>query len=318
MKRKNLLRRLKTATSESKTPASGKFVDAVRDFLFYLSVERGLAKNSIDAYRCDLGKYGSFLSKQGIGDLNLVQTKDITQFLIYERNAGSEAATLARALVAVKILHRFLTREKKLKRDVTVTLDSPRLWKRLPVFLSRMEMEKILSKPNGRTMTGCRDRAILELFYSTGLRVSELVNLRVDGLNLDAGFLKCVGKGSKERLVPVGSAAKEAVARYLDRVKSERAKSGSSFVFLGRRRSPLTRMTVWNIIRRYSKLARISKTVSPHTFRHSFATHLLEGGADLRVVQELLGHADIATTQIYTHVSQDRLKSVHEQFHPRP
>lgn len=290
----------------------------VKDFLFYLSVERGLAKNTIDSYRRDLAKYLTFLSKQHLGDLKKVQTKDLTQFLIHERNGGSEASTIARALVAVKMLHRYLTREKILERDVTAPLDSPRLWKRLPVFLNHPEMDKILSKPNGRTFVGCRDRAILELFYSTGLRVSELVNLRLEGLNFEGGFLRCTGKGSKERLVPIGSVAKEAIERYLERVKEIRTKSGSPFAFLGRKKSPLTRMTAWNIIRRYSKQAKISKKISPHTFRHSFATHLLEGGADLRVVQELLGHADISTTQIYTHVSQDRLKAVHRQFHPRP
>ncbi len=290
----------------------------VREFLFYLSVERGLAKNSIDSYRRDLAKYLFFLSKQHFTDLKKVQTKDLTQFLVHERDGGSEASTIARALVAVKMFHRYLTREKILERDVTQPLDSPRLWKRLPVFLNHPEMDKILSGPNARTFVGCRDRAILELFYSTGLRVSELVNLRLDGLSFEGGFLRCTGKGNKERLIPVGSMAKEAILRYLERVKEIRAKSSSPYVFLGRKKSPLTRMTAWNIIRRYSKQTRIFKKISPHTFRHSFATHLLEGGADLRVVQELLGHADISTTQIYTHVSQDRLKSVHHQFHPRP
>jgi len=290
----------------------------VRDFLFYLSVERALAKNSIDSYRRDLAKYLAFLSKQRLSDLKKVQTRDLTQFLIHERNGGSEASTIARALCAVKMFHRYLTREKILERDVTQPLDSPRLWKRLPVFLNHPEMDKILSRPNARTFVGCRDRAILELFYSTGLRASELVNLRLEGLNFEGGFLRCTGKGNKERLVPVGSVAKEAIERYLARVKEIRTKSGSPYVFLGRKKFPLTRMTAWNIIRRYSKQARISKKISPHTFRHSFATHLLEGGADLRVVQELLGHADISTTQIYTHVSQDRLKAVHHQFHPRP
>lgn len=304
---------------DGRSKSTDEFSELVKDFLFHLSVERGLAANTLDAYRRDLAKYTAFLSKQKIHNLAKVETNHITKFLLHERDRGSEPATMARALVAIKLWHRYLIRERKLSHDVTDVLDSPRLWKRLPVFLTLIEMERILSKPNMRTASGLRDRAIIELFYSTGLRVSELVSLRLDGLNLEAGFLKCVGKGRKERIVPVGKAAVDVVGRYISRVRAKRDKASSSpIVFLGRAGAPLTRMTAWNIIQRYARLARISKSISPHTFRHSFATHMLEGGADLRVVQELLGHADISTTQIYTHVSKDHLKLVHKQFHPRP
>lgn len=288
----------------------------IRNFIDYLSVERGLAANSLLAYASDLKKYAAFLSAHQIIDVQRITRDDVTQFLFHEKQRKQEVSSIARALVAIKLLHRFLLREGIVKEDVTSVLDSPKLWKNLPSFLTLKEMEAILRMPNVRHPVGIRDRAILELLYATGMRVSELVGLRLEDLNLDSGFLKCRGKGGKERIVPVGRDAKQAVLRYLAAVRQFDGKTANLFTGL-KRSERLTRQAVWQMVRRYARQARIRKKITPHTFRHSFATHLLEGGADLRVVQELLGHADILTTQIYTHITRDRLKSVYEQFHPR-
>ncbi|MBI4394585.1 MAG: site-specific tyrosine recombinase XerD [Candidatus Omnitrophica bacterium] len=286
----------------------------VKDFINYLSVEKQLAKNSLLAYESDLKKYLSFLESKKIKNLAQVTRSHITQFLFYEKARKQEASSIARALVAVKLLHRFLVKEGKLKEDITSVLESPKLWKHLPTFLTVKEMGSILSAPNMRKPNGIRDRAILELLYATGLRVSELVGLRRSDVNLESGFLKCSGKGGKERIVPMGRSARECVRRYLKKRNGE-----TDTLFLGskRARERLSRQAVWQLIKKYAKQARIKKEITPHTFRHSFATHLLERGADLRVVQELLGHADISTTQIYTHVSRDHLRSIHQKFHPR-
>lgn len=288
----------------------------VQNFINYLSVEKGLAKNSLLAYESDLKKYVRFLDEKNITGFNQVTRAYITQFLFYEKQRKQEASSIARALVAIKLLHRFLVKEGSLAEDVTSVLESPKLWKHLPSFLTIKEMEAVLRTPNTRRSIGIRDRAILELLYATGIRVSELVGLKPEDLNLESGFLKCYGKGGKERIVPFGRSAKASVERYLEKVRIQNGKTNA--LFLGSKRAGrLTRQAVWQIIRRYARQARIRKKITPHTFRHSFATHLLERGADLRVVQELLGHADISTTQIYTHISRDHLKSVHHKYHPR-
>ena len=295
--------------------------DEVKLFLDFLSVERGLARNSILAYSADLKKYGRFLERQKIKNFGQVTRELISKFLFSEKEVGLQAPSIARELVSIKILHRFLAREKRISEDVTSVMPLPKLWKRLPTFLTQKEVESILKAPNARTVTGARDRAILELLYGCGIRVSELVNLKKDDVNLEAGFLKCTGKGDKERIVPLGRIAKEAVESYLNRVRKDSTVGASHalpLLFVSRKKKEkITRQFVWSLVKTYARRARISKTITPHTFRHSYATHLLEGGADLRVVQELLGHADISTTQIYTHVSKDRLKSVYSQFHPR-
>ena len=289
----------------------------VKDFINYLSVERGLAQNSLLAYESDLQKYVAFLEHKKVKSYAQVTRNHITQFLFHEKERKQEASSIARALVAVKLLHRFLVKEGELKEDITSVLESPKLWKHLPTFLTIKEMELILGAPNTRNPTGVRDRAILELLYATGIRVSELVGLKTQDVNLESGFLKCFGKGGKERIVPLGRAAKEFVERYLEKRKLQNGKSEALFLGSKRAAERLSRQAVWQMIKKYAKEARIKKEITPHTFRHSFATHLLERGADLRVVQELLGHADISTTQIYTHISRDHLKSVHHKYHPR-
>lgn len=288
----------------------------LQEFLSYLSVERGLAANSIAAYGQDLAHYRDYLARKKIAGPHQVKRNDIIQFLLKEKDRGLETASLARRLVAVKLFHRFLLKEGRLREDLTSVLESPRLWKKLPHFLSLPEVEKILEAPPAKKEAGVRDRALLEVLYATGTRVSEAAGLKTEDLNLESGFLKCRGKGGKERIVPLGKKSIASIRTYFAKVRSKLP--ASEYVFVGSKGKPLTRQRVWQLVRQYARQAGIKKKITPHTFRHSFATHLLERGADLRIVQELLGHADIATTQIYTHVSRDHLKSVHAQFHPRP
>ena len=352
MKRKTPALTTRSASDKHKESEEGSaFLTLVREFINYLSVEKGLAKNTLLAYETDLKKYTAFLATKKLRHPNQVNRSYITEFLFHEKERKQEASSIARALVAVKLFHRFLLHEGILQEDVTSVLESPKLWKHLPSFLTLEEVERMLSQPNPRRTIGIRDRAILELLYATGMRVSELVSLKNEDLNLDSGFLKCTGKGGKERIIPLGRKAKEAIEHYREKVSRLGIKRDELFVSFHRsarltaedtpsklgvseavpvrgfrpragggdakQSRPLTRQAVWQMIRKYARETRIRKHITPHTFRHSFATHLLERGADLRVVQELLGHADISTTQIYTHVTRDRLKSVHARFHPR-
>ena len=294
-------------------PKSGEVNLLLNQFADYLTVEKGLARNSIDAYRSDLIHYHQSLVEQKVRDWAKVDRAHIIHFLADEDKRGLEATSRARALVSIKLFHRFLTKERYLSEDVTSVLESPKTWKKLPQFLTQAEMEEILKQPNTRKERGLRDRAILEILYAAGARVSEVTGLLKDNVYLSESFIKCRGKGSKERLVPLGKTAIEFATRYLEK----RAKSTCPNFFLNPRGLPISRQFVWKIVKKYALAAGITKLITPHTFRHSFATHLLENGADLRVVQELLGHSDISTTQIYTHVSRDRLRKVHAEFHPR-
>jgi integrase/recombinase XerD len=274
------------------------------------------------------------LTSKKIGDPRRVSRATIQAFLLHEKARKLKATSLARALVSIKVFHRFLYAERLVAEDVTSVLDPISIWKKIPTYLTQAEMKRMIEfwdpQPDSKTsQTGnkaphdlkkdeWRDYAILELFYGAGLRVSELANLRLEHFNLEGRFIRCFGKGSKERILPVGAQALNALKNYLEKGRSKnRAQADSPYLFLSNRGLPLKRESLWHIVKKYAKKAGISKKVSPHVLRHSFATHLLEGGADLRVVQELLGHADIATTQIYTHVSKDRLRKVHSQFHPR-
>jgi len=286
------------------------------EFLNYLSVEKGLAQNTLDAYRRDLSHYDAFLKKEKVSDWSKVSRTHIMKYLNAESTRGLESSSIARGLVSVKLFHRFLTKERYVPGDITSVLESPKLWKKLPQFLTSSEMESLLKMPDNKKPGGLRDLALLECLYATGMRVSEITEISVEHVYLDNKFIKCRGKGDKERLVPLGSVAVTACQAYLSRVRAK-MKAKTDHFFLGRNGTGLTRQYVWQMIKKYARLAGIAKVITPHTFRHSFATHLLERGADLRVVQELLGHSDISTTQIYTHVSGNRLKSVHAKFHPR-
>ena len=290
----------------------------LKEFLNYLTVERGLSKNTISSYGTDLAHFIVYLGAKGVSDIDRLKRQEIMNYLLSLKEKDISSNSISRALVSIKMFYKFLMQERLAKEDVAGVLESPKLVRPLPNVLGMTEVDKLLSAPDTRDWMGIRDKAALELMYATGMRVSELVELKMEGLNLDVGFIKCVGKGSKERIVPLGKAAKEALERYIEKVRPKLIKSKQdSHVFISRLGKKISRMTFWKMIKTNAKKARIKKDVTPHTLRHSFATHLLERGADLRVVQELLGHADIATTQVYTHINKERLKSIHRQFHPR-
>ena len=286
------------------------------EFFDYLTVEKGLAQNTLMAYRQDLSSYKDYLKTAKIQNFSQIKRKHIMNYLMAEKDRGLESPSVARRLVSIKLFHRFLQKERYLEDDITSVLESPKLWKKLPHFLNPKEMDVLLKAPPKDKDSGIRDRALLECLYATGIRVSEITGLKLSDLNLDNSFIKCHGKGGKERLVPIGRQAIEACEVYSKKVRSKQTAKTDHF-FLGKNGKGLTRQFVWQLVKHYTKLAGITKDITPHTFRHSFATHLLERGADLRVVQELLGHSDISTTQIYTHVSRDRLKGIHAKFHPR-
>jgi len=289
-------------------------------FMDYLALERGLSPNTRLGYGHDLSEFLAFLSRKGRSGIQEVERRDILDFLMEGKQKGLAAPSLARRLVAIKVFFRHLSREGLLATNVADAMDSPRLWKILPPTLTVDEVDRLLAAPDASTPRGLRDRAILETFYATGLRVSELAGLALESLHFDAEYIRCVGKGDKERVVPIGGRAMSAVQAWLERGRPAYAAKGggaSRAVFLSRQGKPLTRITLWRHIRAYARRAGIRKEISPHTLRHSFASHLLANGASLRVIQEMLGHADISTTQIYTHVDQGRLQSVHHQYHPR-
>ena len=290
----------------------------IEEFINYLAVERGLAKNTLLAYRRDLVKYKGYLDKKKITDINGVKREHATDFMFEQKNNGLSTNTICRALAAMKMFHRFLVRERLAKEDPTGLVETPKIWKRVPDVLTTEEIEAMINAAKGSTHQARRDYAILELFYASGMRVSELSDLKMENVNLEIGYVRCIGKGSKERIIPIGRRAKDALAKYFDKSRKRFSKDGlNKHVFLSRLGRRISRQSIWKIIKRYAKKAKIKKIIKPHTLRHSFATHLLEHGADLRSVQEMLGHADISTTQIYTHVDRERLKSVHKEFHPR-
>ena len=294
-------------------------LELINIFLNYLSVERGLATNTIISYRQDLKSYTGFLKSRQITSLSEATRQQVTNFMLCQKEAGLSVNSIARRLAAIKSFYRFLNRERILKEDPSSLVESPKLWKKIPDTLSLNEVDSLLSQPSIRDRQGIRDKAILETLYATGMRVSEAVNLRLDNVNLDIGFLRCVGKGNKERVIPLGKKAIISLKRYLGSSRPYFLKKKSSdYLFLNRSGNKLTRQSFWKLIKKYARQARLKKPIKPHTLRHSFATHLLERGADLRSVQEMLGHADISTTQLYTHINKERLKSIHKMFHPRP
>lgn len=285
-------------------------------FLDYLAVEKGLAKNSLASYRIDLRHFGHWLADQKL-EIDVVERIHIVRYFQALRGAGVSARSVARALAAIRGMFRFLVAERHLKKDPTENLENPKLWTTLPKSLLPSEVEALLSAPDRTTPDGVRDAAMLELLYATGLRVSELIRVRIDELVMDAGFLRTMGKGSKERIVPFGDTARDAILDYMDRGRTHFDKHGDAHLFLSNRGRPMTRQSFWMKTVKYARQAEIRSHISPHVLRHSFATHLLENGADLRSVQMMLGHSDISTTQIYTHVSRARLQKIYEQFHPR-
>lgn len=289
----------------------------IDSYLNFLAVEKGASLHTLDAYGRDLGRYARFMAKKGTG-ADRIKPDTIIAFLGELKKEGLSARSLNRALAAMRGFHKFLLRERAAEEDPAAPIELAKTWLHLPDTLSRDEMERLLNAPDSATAAGLRDRAMLELMYATGLRVSELITLTVNNLNEQTGFLIAFGKGGKERVVPVGRVALGYVQQYMETARPGLLrKGGENTMFLGRSGKGLTRQAFWKIVRKYANKAGLAKKIHPHTFRHSFATHLLEGGADLRSVQMMLGHADISTTQIYTHVTRDRLREVHKKFHPR-
>lgn len=287
-------------------------------FQDYLSYERGLSGRTVSAYARDLARWLDFVLEAGARDPTEVTPRQMREWVFSLKEAGLAPTSIRRAQSALRTYFGFLLAEGVVQSDPTDRLEAPRVSRKLPDFLTLEEVDQLLEAPDSSKPLYWRDRAILEFMYATGVRVSELVDLRISSVDLDEGFATVFGKGSKERLVPVGEPARRAVGRYLRDVRGtlDRGK-GAGRVFLNARGRPMRREAVWSIVKDAAKRAGITKKVSPHTLRHTFATHLVEGGADLAAVQELLGHADIGTTQIYTHLDRDYLRDVHRRFHPR-
>jgi len=293
------------------SPISDATLDA---WLDYLAAERGLARNSLTAYRRDLES----LKRSAREDLASVTESDLLAALRKMRSAGKSPRSVARWLVAVKGFFAWLAADDRIAENPAARLDAPRVWRTLPKVLDGRDVERLIEAPDRGDPRGLRDAAMLEVLYATGLRVSELVGLRLRDLHLDAGYVRCLGKGAKERVVPIGGEANAALQAYLAAGRPALlAGKRSDVLFVGRRGTALTRQGFWKLLKTHARRAGIQTALSPHVVRHSFATHLLENGADLRAVQLLLGHADISTTQIYTHVNRERLKKLYKDFHPR-
>jgi integrase/recombinase XerD len=293
---------------------------AVDSFLSWARVERGLADNSVEAYGRDLSSFASFLAKTGVDDVEDVKSTHALQHLIEMSKQKLAVRSQMRHLVAIRQLFKFLMKERVLKEDPVADIELPKPTRALPTFLDVDEVTRLLGAPDAVSSRGVRDRAMLELLYATGLRVSELVSLPLDAVDRERGFLLVRGKGNKERVVPFGQVASDAMAAYLERARQKflpDALSANDALFLRTGGEPMTRQGFWKLLKGYARTAGITKSISPHKLRHSFATHLVENGADLRAVQAMLGHADLSTTEIYTHVNRERLKRLYGQHHPR-
>ena len=290
----------------------------IDQFISHLRVERGLSELSVEAYATDLTRFADFLEKNGFQSPGEDDTYAILKHLILLRDEGLGPRSRARHLVSIRSFYRFLAEEKILASDPSGLIDFPKTGLKLPDTLSVSEVTALLETPDTATHRGIRDAAMIELLYAAGLRVSELVHLEMRDINLEAGFVRVFGKGAKERMVPMGRYAMEKLEIYITTARPALLKHHTSrTLFVARAGKPMTRQGFWKMLGKYTRLAGIDKKVSPHTLRHSFATHLLEGGADLRVVQVMLGHSDISTTQIYTHITGDHLRTMHKTFHPR-
>lgn len=288
-------------------------VDPVQRFIIYLTVEKGLSQNTLEAYGRDIRKFSDYLHENG-SSIRGFSKNDIDSYLNHLNDAGKGSATRARHLASIRGLCKFMLMEGMINENPVENRSTPKGWKRIPKVLGIEDVETLLSRPEGKY--SLRDSAILEIFYSSGLRVSELVNIRIRDINFEAGFITIMGKGSKERVVPVNEYTLGTIKKYIEELRPEILnKRTSHFLFLRKGGKPMTRQRVFQLVKKYSK--GLSSTVSPHTLRHCFASHLLDGGVDLRALQKMLGHTDISTTQIYTKVTPDRLRKVHKKYHPR-
>jgi len=290
----------------------------VDEFINYLAVERGLAQNTLESYGRDIRQLSQYLKQNNLGLLQEANRGTIINYLSTLKSKGRAMSSISRNLAALKAFYQYLMRERYINRDPAANMESPKLEKKLPKVLTVKEIDRLLKQPISSSPAGIRDKAMLELLYATGIRVSELISLNISDVNLELGYIKCYGKGSKERIVPLGSIAAQCVRDYLAKGRNKLVRTpDAQALFVNQHGKQLTRQGFWKITKRYAGEARIQKEITPHTFRHSFATHLLENGADLRSVQEMLGHADISTTQIYTHVTNKYLQEVYDKTHPR-
>ena len=290
----------------------------VRDFLNYLTVEAGLAQNTVLAYGRDLKSFLEYCGSKKMKSLQEIKPPLVHGYMVVLSKAGKSESTVKRTLTAIKMLLRFGNLVGLIKSDFTSVFEGPKLWQRLPVICSKQQVVNLLNAPDVKEPFYLRDKAMLELLYATGMRASELASIKVSDLNLDVGYLRCIGKGSKERIIPMGKTAASAVKNYLSELRPGLSgKYSGDFLLLSRTGRPMSRIEIWRLVRKYALRAGMPRNLTVHTLRHCFATHLLAGGADLRSVQEMLGHADIATTQIYTHVDQQRLREIHRKYHPR-
>jgi integrase/recombinase XerD len=291
-------------------------VASIDTYLTYLRDVRRMSPNTVESYARDLAALAAFAGKRG-ADVAALERRDLEAFVRSLMASGLAPRSVARAVACVRGFYKFLAIEHKLERSPADDLQPPRAWPALPKYLDLAEVDRLLAQPDPSTPRGLRDKALIETLYATGLRVSELVALRAPDLNLDEGYLTCVGKGDKERIVPLGHDAAEWVRRYMREGRPRLARQKHPLLFVNARGGPLSRVGFWKILKEYGLKAGITRAISPHVLRHSFATHLLERGADLRMIQAMLGHADLSTTQIYTHVLEARLRAVYDQFHPR-
>ena len=293
-------------------------IELIDQFLDYLSIEKGLSKNTIVSYRQDLIKFIEYLKSRNVTKVQDVTKHSVSKYLYFLKDKSLSSSSISRNLVAIKVFFKFLIAERIVTEDAASVIESPRLTQYLPEVLGMQEVTKMLDTPDTRNLLGQRDKAVLELMYATGMRVSEVVGLMSENLNMDVGFIKCTGKGGKERIVPVGKIARLALSRYMEKSRPKLlGKKEDRHLFLSRLGKKISRQSFWKMVKKYAASAGIKRKITPHTLRHSFATHLLEKGADLRSVQEMLGHADISTTQLYTHINKSRLKGIHKKFHPR-
>jgi integrase/recombinase XerD len=290
----------------------------VDQYLNYLKIEKGLAPKTINAYASDLDRFMAYLDQQAIDNLDGIDTPTILKYVIELRKSGRNARTRSRHLVAIRGFFNYLTKSNVLGANPAKRIDLPKIGFKLPEVIDVKQVGELLAMPDREKPKGLRDAAMLELLYAAGLRVSELIHLEITAVNLEAGFVRVLGKGSKERIVPIGRKAISCIQDYLEHARPQLLKAlVSRYLFVARGAKPMTRQGFWKLFRRYALQAGLPERATPHSLRHSFASHLLEGGADLRAVQVMLGHVDIATTQIYTHVAQKRLIEIHQKYHPR-
>lgn len=290
----------------------------VDQFIHYLAVERGLAKNTLESYGRDLKQFQGYIKENSDRKIEDLTNPVIVEYLGVLKEQGKAVSTISRNIAAIKSFYQYLVRKDYLKQDPSETLATPKVAKKLPKILSIAEVESLLKLPNAKTAGGTRDKAMLELLYATGMRVSEIIGLNIPDINLDMGYIRCYGKGTKERIIPLGSIAVKSVREYIKKGRLHVVRTHEeAALFINHHGNRLTRQGFWKIIKKYAAQAKINQEITPHTLRHSFATHLLENGADLRSVQEMLGHADISTTQIYRHLNKNPLKEVYDRSHPR-